>query len=260
MLRYIFYRNNDNENLNHKERKKMKKSLVLILGVVLVFGLAANSYADWRRYAWTYEYQTMHEGTAEIEYYLTEEQAKTSDSRQSTWKHWLEMEYGFTDHLDVSMYQMFKQSNTAEANTFEYDGFKLRTRYRFLEKNELPVDTLLYLEYIRNDNLEKPNMLEGKLVLAKDIANFNIAYNQIIKQVLESGGETEHEFAAGINYRIMPMSIGIESKGNYTAGKYYAGPTLSWVTDKLWVTVGMLGGLSGKSDDLQTRMLLGIPF
>ena len=238
----------------------MKKYLALISGVVLVCALAANSYADWRRHAWTYAYQTMHEGEAEIEYYLTEEQAKTSDSKQSTWKHWLELEYGLTDHLDVSMYQQFKQSNTADADKFEYDGFKLRMRYRFLEKNELPVDTLLYLEYIRNDNLEKPNVLEGKLVLAKDIGNFNVAYNQIIKQALESGGETEHEFAAGINYLIMPMSIGMESKGNYTSGKYYAGPTLSWVRTKLWVTLGVLGGLNGKSDDLQTRMLLGIPF
>ncbi|MFH1969864.1 MAG: hypothetical protein ABIJ53_06065 [Verrucomicrobiota bacterium] len=238
----------------------MKKSLMLIAAFILAFGPAARSYADWKSYAWTYNYQTMRKDTAEIEYYLTEEQAKIDDSSQSIWKHQLELEYGITDNLDISMYQMFIQSNTAEANKFEYDGFKLRTRYRFLEKNELPVDTLLYLEYIRNDNLEKPNVLEGKLVLAKDIAKFNVAYNQVIKQELESGGKTEHAFAAGINYRIIPMSIGMESKGNYTAGKYYVGPTLSWVTDKLWVTIGALGGLNGKSDDLQTRMIMGILF
>ena len=233
---------------------------MLLAAIVLAFGPVGRSYADWRRYVWTYEYQTMREGTAEIEYYLTEEQKKADDSEQSAWKHQLELEYGITDHLDISMYQMFRQSNTDSANTFEYDGFKLRTRYQILEKNELPVDALLYLEYIRNDNLEKPNILEGKLVLAKDIAKFNIAYNQIIIQELESGGETEHEFAAGIRYGIKSLSIAMESKGNYTAGKYYAGPTLSWDTERFWVAIGALGGLSGKSDDLQTRMIMGILF
>ena len=245
-----------------KNGVEMKKSLMLIAAFILAFGPVARSYADWKSYAWTYNYQTMRKDTAEIEYYLTEEQAKIDDSSQSIWKHQLELEYGVTDNLDISMYQMFIQSNTAEANKFEYDGFKLRTRYRFLEKNELPVDTLLYLEYIRNDNLEKPNVLEGKLVLAKDIAKFNVAYNQVIKQELESGGKTEHAFAAGISYHIIPqLRIGIESKGSYTDAKYYAGPTISWATrKKFFATIGALGGLNGKSDDLQTRMIMGILF
>jgi len=98
---------------------------------------------------------------------MTTELPDTDKSKVSTWKHWFELEYGITDHWDVSMYQQLKQSNTETSDKFEYDGFKLRTRYRNAEKNKLPIDTLLYLEYIRNDNLEKPNVLEGKVVLAK---------------------------------------------------------------------------------------------
>ena len=202
----------------------------------------------------------MPKGHAEIEYYLTEEQKNIEKSKPSTWKHWVELEYGVTDHFDVSMYQQFKQSNTTSSNTFEYDGFKVRGRYRILEKNKLPVDTLLYAEYIRNDNLDKDNVFEGKVILAKDISDFNIAYNQILKQELAQGGKTEHEYAAGINYSILPLiKVGIETKGNYTDRKYYAGPTVSWSGSKFWVAAGALAGLNKRSYDLQARILVGVP-
>ena len=120
---------------------------------------------------------------------------------------------------------------------------------------------MLYLEYIRNDNLDKDNVLEAKAILAKDIQGFNLAYNQIFKQELDRGGKTEHEYAAGLNYAITPrFKIGVESKGNYTDGKYYAGPTIMAAADKFWVSVGALGGLNERSDDLQVRMIIGVPF
>ena len=238
----------------------MKKYLTLIFAIVLITAFSQDALADRRSYVWTYEYKTMPKGHAEIEYYLTEEQKNIEKSKPSTWKHWVELEYGVTDHFDVSMYQQFKQSNTTSSNTFEYDGFKVRGRYRILEKNKLPVDTLLYAEYIRNDNLDKDNVFEGKVILAKDISDFNIAYNQILKQELAQGGKTEHEYAAGINYSILPLiKVGIETKGNYTDRKYYAGPTVSWSGSKFWVAAGALAGLNKRSDDLQARILVGVP-
>jgi len=206
-----------------------KKLAAFAVCFLVVFGAVRNSYADRRSYVWTYEYQTMPKGHGEIEYYLTEEQKNIRKAKPNIWKHWIEIEYGITDHFDISMYQQFKQSNTATSNTFEYDGFKIRGRYRVLEKEKLPLDTLFYLEYIRNDNLDKPNVLEGKVIVAKDIWNFNLAYNQIFKQELASGGKTDYEYAAGISYPITPsFKIGLESKGNYADRKYYVGPTVAW--------------------------------
>lgn len=248
---------------NKKGENKMSKiRLICTASLVVIFMMAARgAYADRRAYVWTYEYQTMPRGHGEVEYYLTEEQKNIEKAKPNTWKHWIEIEYGITDHWDVSMYQQFKQSNTASSNTFEYDGFKIRTRYRIWEKDKLPLDTLLYLEYIRNDNLEKPNVMEAKVILAKDIENFNIAYNQIFKQELASGGKTEHEYAAGIGYAVTPrIKIGIESKGNYTDRKYYIGPTIAWSSSKVWASIGVVGGLNKRSDDLQTRLIVGIPF
>lgn len=264
----FFSRNPDNENQNQingldkrKRRSKMRRYLLSFFVLVLSFGIAAEARADRRGYVWTYEYQSMPKGHAEIEYYLTEEQANIEKAKPSTWKHWIELEYGVTDHFDIGMYQQFKQSNAASSGTFEYDGFKIRGRYRILEKNKLPIDTLLYAEYIRNDNLEKPNVLEEKIILAKDMENFNISYNQIFEQELESDGEIEYEYAAGISCSITPQfKLGVETKGNYTDQKYYIGPTIAWAGKRLWASIGALGGLNKRSDDLQARLIVGIPF
>ena len=235
--------------------------LISIFSLILIIGVAANSFADRRAYVWTYEYQTMPKGMWELEYYLTTEVPDKNKSNINTWKHWLEIEYGLTDNWDISMYQQFKQSNKKTGSDFEYDGFKIRTRYRISEKDKLFIDTLLYLEYIRDDDFSKANVLEGKIVLAKDIGNVNVAYNQIIKQELESDGETEHEYASGVTYAILPyFKLGLESKGSYTKEKFYLGPTVSVATGKFWVSFGAAFGLNDRSDDIQTRMIFGIPF
>lgn len=241
----------------------MKKTIfVLTACAVMILTLAGTVSADVRMYVWTYEYQTMPEGLAEIEYYLTEEQKDKAVSRESTWKHWVELEYGLTNHWDISMYQQFKQTNKAVSSAFEYDGFKVRSRYRFLEKDVLPLDMLLYAEYIRNDNLDKNNVLEGKVILAKDIDVFNIAYNQIAKaEFKDDEVDTVHEYAFGASYEVIPaVRVGVESKGSYSDDKFAIGPSVSLIANKFWVSLGLAGGLNKKTDDLQTRMILGIHF
>lgn len=240
----------------------MKKIISLMMSLLVMLGFSALSYADVRSYVWTYEYQTMPQGLAEIEYYLTEEQKDKAASKESVWKHWVELEYGLTDRLDVSMYQQFKQTNKAASSVFEYDGFKIRTRYRFLEKDELPLDTLLYAEYIRNDNLDKNNVLEGKVILAKDIGVFNVAYNQIAKaEFKDDEVDTVHEYAFGASVEVVStVRVGVESKGSYSDDKFAIGPSVALITNKFWVSLGVAGGLNKKTDDLQTRMILGIHF
>ncbi len=238
----------------------MKVKITMLSLACLFLGFSLNAYGDWRGYVWTYEYMTMSKGMTEIEYYLTTIVPETKPN-VNTWKHWVELEYGITDHWDIAMYQQFKQSNKSSGKDFKYDGFKIRTRYRIGEKGKFILDPLLYFEYIRNDNLSNPNVFEGKLILAKDINKFNLAYNQILKQELEGEGETEDEYALGINYKIGPtFKLGLESKGNYTKEKYYLGPTISLATERFWVSLGVALGLNKKSDDVQTRMIIGIPF
>jgi len=238
-----------------------KIATVVTICLVGVACISENALADRRSYVWTYEYQTMPKGMTEAEFYLNEEQKNIDKAKPNVWKPQVELEYGVTDHFDVSMYQVFEQSNTDKSSDFKYNGFKIRTRYRVSERGSLPVDVLVYFEYIRPGDFKEPNELEEKLVLAKDIGNFNISYNQIFEQELESNGKAEYEYAAGISYEITPsFKIGIESKGNYTDREYYIGPTIGWASSKFWVSAGIVAGLTNQSDDMQARLIVGFMF
>jgi len=228
-----------------------------ILGI-----LSAVNLADRRSYVWTYEYQTMPKGMAEIEYYLTH---KISDwnkyDDKNTWEHAAEFEYGLTDHWDVAVYQTWQQTNTDTQDDFDYTGSKIRTRYRIGEKGQLPVDILLYAEYILGDGPKEYDKFEGKLILAKDFGQWNLSYNQIYEKKTKNGDDTEHGYATGLSYEFSPIwKMGVESAGNYTEDKYYVGPTVSWACEKFWANLGVLGGLSDRSDDVQFRLLIGFPF
>ncbi|MEW6170885.1 MAG: hypothetical protein AB1472_04950 [Candidatus Omnitrophota bacterium] len=241
----------------------MKKILLmgLVINLATIFILTKEGFADRRSYVWTYEYMTMPKGAWELEHYLTSEIPDINRSNINTLKEWLELEYGITNNWDVAVYQMWKFNNKRFENDSEYDGFKIRTRYRFGQKGRFIVDPLIYVEYIRDDNFHKPNIIETKLILAKDIGNFNISYNQIAKRNLEQKGKTDHEYATGITYRIFSnFKLGMESKGNYSKEKYALGPTISWAGRRFWISLGAAFGLNKKTDDIQTRMIIGVNF
>lgn len=239
----------------------MRKELLILILMVSMLNIAFNARADWRRYVWTYEYMTMRKGTFELETYVTSEIPDVNKSNVNTVKPLLELEYGITDRWDLAIYQLFKVSNKSKETDTEYDGFKLRTRYRIGEKGQFILDPLLYFEYIREEELSKPNVLEAKLVFAKDIGRYNFSYNQIVKQEVDNRGETENEYAFGSSYELSRrLRLGLESKGNYTKEKFYLGPSVSFAADKFWAGLGMLTGMSAKSDDLQVRLIIGTPF
>ena len=81
------------------------------------------------------------------------------------------------------------------------------------------------------------------------------------EEALKGIEETLDAYAAGLGYEFSPVwKMGIESAGNYTEDKYYLGPTVSWASEKCWVNLGILRGLNDASDDLQFRLIVGIPF
>ena len=238
-----------------------KKLGLPVMLAVVVFGVNSAN-ADRRGYVWTYEYQTMPRGHAELEYYLTHKLPDSHKySQKNTWEHQVELEYGLTDKLDVAVYQGWQQTNTSAEDRFEYTGSKARVRYRLGEKASNFLDTLLYFEYIRPDGSDGAEIFEGKLILAKDIGKFNLAYNQILKAGLNGRGGNENEFAFGFSREFSPvLKLGLESTGNYTEDKYYIGPTLSVASRKFWVSLGALRGLNDRSDDFRFRLIAGFPF
>lgn len=237
-------------------------TMKLALGAALAAAPISAS-ADPRSFVWNYEYLTMNAGTAELEYYSTTEVADTDKPAVASWKQQLELEYGLTDHTDLALYQQFTQSNTATTKTFKYDGMKLRLRHRLKESGDLPLDTLLYAEYKRDTNLDTQGAMEAKVILAKNYSDLRLTYNQVAEFPLEKLSDAKHSFYAGASWAFNSvLRAGVEGKGVYASGEYYAGPTLALRDPslKLWANIGYLAGLNGLSKDAQTRLLIGVPF
>jgi len=213
-------------------------------------------HAAQRAYVWTEEYGTLAKGNAEFEYWNTATTPDIQTRNASDWQQKVEIEYGITDHLNVSLYEVFEQS--ADSNTLTYVGYNIELKYRVAEANVLPVDVLLYLEH--ETSTIEGGVNEVKIIFAKDIGKWNIAYNQIYERVVNTGSD-DNGYAAGINYELAPwLRVGVESTGSYTNGTYAAGPTLAWMGNRIWATIGAVYGLNRKTDDRDVRFLLGVPF
>lgn len=239
----------------------MKRLFFESMAILMFLCLGGNAVADQRQYVWTYEYATLAKDSAEIEYYLTgvtkdRQKDSSSDSQQQ-----VELEYGITDHLDAALYQVFdqKEKTATEPGTMKYSGYKFRLRYRIAERNQLPLDVLLYAEH--QERVDAKNVFEGKIILTKDVGKLNVAYNQVYKNTYTSGDHADHEYAAGLSYPLSAtLRLAVESKGNFRTDKYAAGPTLSWVGGRLWANLGAVYGLNRRTNDREVRFLLGIPF
>jgi hypothetical protein len=239
-----------------RRREKMKRFLCSAAVVAFFMMAGPEVHAAQRAYVWTEEYGSLARGNAEFEYWNTATTADIQKRNASDWQQKVELEYGITDHLNVSLYQVFEQA--ADSNTLTYVGYNIELKYRIAEANVLPVDVLLYAEH--EVSTIEGGVNEGKIILAKDIGKLNIAYNQIYERA-DNTGRGDNGYAVGANYAFVPwLRAGVESTGSYTQGTYAAGPTLAWMGNRIWATIGAVYGLNRKTDDRDVRFLLGVPF
>ncbi|MEE8478512.1 MAG: hypothetical protein V3S42_00755 [Candidatus Neomarinimicrobiota bacterium] len=230
--------------------------LQVILGIIFMFSTTIK--ADKRSYVWTYEYLTMEAGEVELEHYLTFS-TPSSDSFKgvTTTEHNIEIEVGMTDRFDFSIYQVFKQ---LPESSFQYSGYKLRFRYRIGEKGNYLMDPLLYFEYKGKPDFSEHGY-EGKLILAKDLGNINIAINPVLEyKYTNSEWESELKYNAGINYKLnCLLNIGLEARGSDNG--HYIGPVISHGTSKAWAALGSaiaITDIKNNKPQLMLRLIIGI--
>lgn len=245
---------------------KLGLSAFVFLGILAL--LAPEAGAHVRRYAFSEEYRTIPQGEFEIEQWTSFKLPNIHRSNKNTFQYQTELEYGITDRWTLAHYERWKTKNVVgRDDSTVYEGFKFETKYRFGEKGKYGVDPLLYLEWITdptNDN--NPNALEGKMILSKDFGKWNVTYNQVVESRLGSGGRTEHKFALGLNYPLLEgVHVGMEAKGDYWRpgshrNRLALGPNLAFDANHFWVSTSVLFGANRAADDVEARVIVGIPF
>lgn len=238
---------------------------------------ASAALADRRAYGTTYEAVTAPRGELDVETWTTiAPQGEVEGGPSSRgMREMIELEYGITDRWDVALYNMLDMITSGDTES-GYAGFKVETRYRPADRGEWFVDPVLYLEFqqlFRGDARQK---LEGKLILAKDIGNVNIAGNVAIEEerLTDATWNTEVEYAAGTSYALSPAwMLGAEIFGKAEKGEMggvenrsWAGPAVSWAGGGrgalrgVWVTLAGGAGLTSESDSYYARLIVGFQF
>jgi hypothetical protein len=244
--------------------------LQLILSLTILALLPTVATADRRTFTRTYEYTTMPQGQTELEIYSTQSRNRFTSTSPRSFELQLELEHGVTDRFDLGLYHVFKQTTAADpmmSKPLQFTELKLRARYRFAERGELPVDLLAYAEGAKEFG-EGVYKAEGKLILARDFDRVLVAANAIGEVVFgpdADATELELGWAAGAAFEVTPsFRLGVESNGAFEAEKpgdvaAYVGPTISWApAGKLWVAGTAGFGITDPADRFSGRMILGI--
>jgi hypothetical protein len=251
---------------------------------------SGTAAADFKAFAHIYPYFTQPEGGREIEVWSGLETADLSNPSQTTLlEEQIEIEYGLTNHWDVSLYGVLQEApivSPGVPSPLTFDRFQVETRYRFAEKGLWPVDTEVYAEIERPVDLSRPFELETKLILAKDIHHFYVQANLIDAENLVTGTAFGYDLGLnlGVGYEIRPwIRVGVEGLENYQMPSVnpqkppvgysplfpqetiHIGPSVAVASSRLWFVVTPAFRVYGSSDipnvgnDMRFLAIVGLP-
>ncbi|MEZ4368016.1 MAG: hypothetical protein R2939_17310 [Kofleriaceae bacterium] len=241
--------------------------LLLTLGTLAA--LSAPAHADRRSFTYTYEYVTMGEGETAVELYNTQSLTSFDDGSPRAYQLQVELEHGITNHLDIALYHVFSQVSAADpllAAPLTFDEIKLRARYRFGERGELPIDPLLYVE-LKKEFAESVYEAEVKGVASRDFGALTAVVNAVAEVAFGPDAESELEagWAAGLTYEASPTwRIGFETYGGFELEEIgdaaaSIGPAVSWAASRqAWIGATAGFGLTDTANDLDARVILGL--
>lgn len=246
-------------------RAARPSALLLRMRIIVGIGCAlaaAGARADRRSFVRAYEYATQPKGNLELELW-NEAEPPRGDLSAAVITTRVELEYGLTDHWDIALYHVFEQGG-AEHAPLRLDSWRVESRYRLAERGEWPVDVMLYLEGERPTDLSDPFELEEKLILAKDVGRFGLVLNLVGEQKIFRGAERLWEVDLGARYEVVPqLRIAAEAwtiqtvTAAGTNGAWYAGPSVSVASERLWIQAGLGAGIGDSSSQFQFRSVLG---
>jgi hypothetical protein len=162
---------------------RLHRDLALVLFATLLVAAASRAaHATPRPLPYTYIYETLPAGSAEIELYTDLVPLRVSDlAGNPAWtlgaQFQTEIEYGVTDRLELGLYLDFAPTNPAFSNLPtmpEGTGVKQRLRYRFADAGVWPVDLAVYGELVELTNLFE---VEAKVILQRRVGPFRFAAN-----------------------------------------------------------------------------------
>lgn len=252
----------------------MKKQLYIIASIVIVISaLADSSFANRRRFSYTYETPVLPKGAKELEIWNTLRLNKDQWYRRLDNR--VEYEWGLGGNLQTALYLDISSRTSfngtdivRSAPTF---GISSEWKYKVLDRTADAIGLGLYLEGgLKTYEVE----LEGKILLDKQFDDFLLAFNVVGEQEyiyagengsVEAETETILEFDLGLSYSLTTeFALGLEARHHSvmleendqteTFSALFAGPTFSYSADGWWAVLSFLPQVTGKTADLDTKI------
>lgn len=251
----------------------MRNILSASLATCLTLGfLAVPSEAGDRKFTYTYEATTAAKGSWEYEQWVTWKAYRSGGNRNRfDFRH--EVEVGLTDHLQLGIYMSDWSLNYEKGHTdADWKSAGAELIWNLTNPTTDFLGSALYGEVKVGDEVF---VLEGKLILQKNLGPWVIAYNAIVEAEWEGADYNEEvgvlEQTLGVSYQISPkFSVGAELLHEVEFADWdrsgenvlYAGPNFSVRSGKWFATSTVLFELTGVEGeaDVQTRLIFGVNF
>jgi hypothetical protein len=228
----------------------------LAIGTAVTLASAGLARANPRPLPYTYIYETLPKGDAELEQYTDLTPLRViSPNGAPIWylasQFQTEIEYGLTDRLELGLYLTIAASGSGlmdVPNMPEGTGVKQRVRYRFAEAGQWPIDLAVYGEVTEN---EREIELEGKIILQRRAGPFRLAANAWAEREFYFAGAREwvlNPTAGVVLEKWATVQPGIEywmhaehqNGGGWVQGPdHFLGPTTILQFGKIWWSNGI---------------------
>lgn len=248
--------------MNHTSIHHLKS---LALTGALCAAVPAALQANERIFTYSYEPETLPQGTFEVEQWATWRAGRNSTVGQDNF-HRLqfrtEFEYGVTDNYTVALYcneqyETFRDPATGQTTKdFSWKGLSLENKYMVLNPATKPVGLSLYLEPTYDgEDME----LEQKIILGQRHGDWKWALNLTHATEWEhhfTETEGEIEISAGLAYSLTKnWTIGIEARNHNELPEYekwensalYIGPVVNYRNEHFWATLTVMPQVWGET-------------
>jgi len=245
----------------------MKLTKKILMGLLTSGLCVTGTRADEKRFTYSYEPETLPQGAAEFEQWITLRTQRTSggDVQQQNYNLWelrQELEYGVTDNYSVALYlntaaesfRDYSQSPPANVSHFDFKGISVENRYMVVNPVNHPVGLTLYLEpRFSGDEAE----IEQKIILGQRHGDWKWAFNVThATEWQDNFHKTEGELEAsfGLARDLNPhWSLGLELRDYNELPDYrkwentalFLGPALSYRQEKWWAALTVMPQIYG---------------
>jgi hypothetical protein len=224
-----------------------------------------TAQADERRFAFTYEPETMPKGGMEFEQWTTLATQRSKEVGQQNYNRWdirEALEYGVTDNYTVELYLNSKSesfrdpSSRLDSSKFSFEGISIENRFLLLNPARQPIGVTLYLEpRFSGEEAE----VEEKIILGQRHGNWKWALNfthatEWLENLRQTEGEVEASFGLARDFQ-KHWSLGVELRDHNEIPKYrkwentalFIGPVLSYRNEKWWGALAVLPQIWGRN-------------